>query len=169
MVWGKAIAVKINGKYWMYWGDTNIFLASSDDLIHWIPVEDDKGQLLIVFGPRNGKFDSDLVESGPPAMLTDKGILLIYNSKNLPSKGDTTLAKGTYAASQILLNKNDPSKVLQRMDSWFIKPDKPYEISGQVNHVCFVEGLVNFKSKWFLYYGTADSKIAVAINEPGNK
>ncbi len=166
---GKAIAVKINGKYWMYWGDTNIFLASSDDLIHWTPVEDDNGQLLIVFGPRNGKFDSDLVESGPPAMLTDKGILLIYNSKNLPSKGDTTLAKGTYAASQILLDKNDPSKVLQRMDSWFIKPDKPYEISGQVNHVCFVEGLVNFKSKWFLYYGTADSKIAVAINEPGNK
>jgi len=110
-----------------------------------------------------------LVESGPPAMLTDKGILLIYNSKNLPSKGDTTLAEGTYAASQILLDKNDPSKVLLRMGSWFIKPDKPYEISGQVNHVCFVEGLVNFKSKWFLYYGTADSKIAVAINEPGYK
>ncbi len=160
---GKAIAVKINGKYWMYWGDTDIFLASSDDLIHWIPVEDDKGNLLSVFGPRKGKFDSDLVESGPPAMLIDSGVLLIYNSRNVPAKGDTNLAGGTYAVSQILLDKNDPSKVLQRMSNYFIAPDKPYEISGQVNHVCFAEGLVNYKDKWFLYYGTADSKIAVAV------
>jgi predicted GH43/DUF377 family glycosyl hydrolase len=34
---------------------------------------------------------------------------------------------------------------------------------GEVNDVCFVEGLVHFKGKWFMYYGTADSKIAVAI------
>jgi len=159
----KAVAAKINGKYWMYWGDTNIFLASSDDLIHWTPVEDNDGKLVIVFGPRKGKFDSDLVEPGPPAMLTEKGIELIYNSRNVPSKGDTSLSEGTYAASQILLDKSDPSKVLQRMDTYFIKPDRPYEISGQVNHVCFVEGLVNYRNKWFLYYGTADSKIAVAV------
>jgi len=160
---GKAVATRINGKYWMYWGDTNIFLASSDDLIHWTPVETIDGKLLSVFGPRKGKFDSDLVESGPPAMLTDKGIVLIYNSRNVLAKGDTSLAEGTYAASEILLDKNNPSKVMQRMDTWFIKPDKSYEISGQVNHVCFLEGLVNYKSKWFLYYGTADSKIAVAV------
>jgi len=160
---GKAIAAKINGKYWMYWGDTNIFLASSFDLIYWTPVEDNDGRLLSVFGPRKGKFDSDLVEPGPPAMLTDKGIVLMYNSRNVPSKGDSSLPEGTYAASEILLDKNDPSKVLQRMDTSFIKPDKPYEISGQVNHVCFLEGLVSYKNKWFLYYGTADSKIAVAV------
>lgn len=159
----KATAVKINGKYWMYWGDTNIFLASSDDLIHWTPVEDGQGNLVVVFGPRNGKFDSDIVESGPPAMLTDSGVVLIYNSRNEPAKGDTTLAKGTYAAAQVLLDKTDPSKVLKRMDNYFIKPEKPYEITGQVNQVCFVEGLVNYKQKWFLYYGTADSKIAVAV------
>jgi len=161
----KAIAVKINGKYWMYWGDTDIFLAFSDDLVHWTPVEDNNGKLLPVIKPRTGKFDSDLVEPGPPAMLTDAGIILIYNSRNVPSKGDTSLPEGTYAASQILFDKNDPSKILQRMESYFIKPDKPYEISGQVNHVCFVEGLVNFKNKWFLYYGTADSKVAVAVKQ----
>jgi predicted GH43/DUF377 family glycosyl hydrolase len=44
-----------------------------------------------------------------------------------------------------------------------MKPDNIYEISGQVGHVCFAEGLVNYKGKWFLYYGTADSKIAVAV------
>ncbi len=159
----KVVAAKVNGKYWMYWGDTDIFLASSDDLIHWSPVETTEGKLLSVFGPRKGKFDSDLVEPGPPAMLTDKGILLIYNSRNVPLKGDTTLAEGTYSASQILFDKNDPAKVIGRMENYFIKPDRPYETAGQVNHVCFVEGLVNYKGKWYLYYGTADSKIAVAI------
>jgi predicted GH43/DUF377 family glycosyl hydrolase len=158
---GKAIATKINGKYWMYWGDTDIFIAYSDDLVHWTPLESD-GKLVTVFGPRKGKFDSDLVEPGPPSMLTDKGVVLIYNSRNVPSKGDSSLPEGTYAASQILLDKNNPSTVLERMDGYFISPDKPYEVTGQVNRVCFVEGLVNYKGKWFLYYGTADSKIAVA-------
>src|SRR6476620_9403192 len=85
----KAIAAKINGKYWIYWGDTNIFLASSDDLIHWMPLEGNDNKLLSAFGPRKGKFDSDLVEPGPPAMLTEKGIVLMYNSRNVPSKGDS--------------------------------------------------------------------------------
>jgi len=160
---GKAIAVKINGLYWMYWGDTDIFLASSPDLINWTPIETTDNKLLTVFGPRNGKFDSDLVEPGPPAMLTDKGIVLMYNSRNVLAKGDSSLREHTYSASQILLDANDPSKVLDRMDTYFIKPDKPYEITGQVNQVCFIEGLVNFKDRWYLYYGTADSKIAVAV------
>ena len=161
---GKAIAVKIRDWYYMYWGDTDIFLAASDDLINWITVLVKTDSSETVFGPRPKKFDSRLVESGPPAMLTDSGILLIYNSMNLGgANGDTTLAEGTYAASQILFDKNDPTKVIDRMDTYFMKPDKPYEITGQVNHVCFVEGLVNYKGKWFLYYGTADSKIAVAV------
>ncbi|MFT3750247.1 MAG: hypothetical protein QM768_18160 [Agriterribacter sp.] len=86
----------------------------------------------------------------------------MYNSRNSPVSGDKSLPEGTYAAGQILLDKNDPLKVIDRCDNYFIKPDKPYEISGQVNHVCFIEGLVQFNNKWFLYYGTADSKIAVA-------
>jgi predicted GH43/DUF377 family glycosyl hydrolase len=160
---GKAIAIRVNGKYWMYWGDTDIFLASSNDLINWMPVENNEGKLVSVFGPRKGKFDSDLVEPGPAAMSTDNGIVLIYNSRNIPAKGDTTLAEGTYTVSQILLDRNDPSKVVDRMNTYFMKPEKDYEITGQVNHVCFAEGLVNYKNKWFLYYGTADSKIGVAV------
>ncbi len=165
---GSPVAVKVNGKYWMYWGDTNIFLASSDDLVNWSPIEEKDSVLQIVFGPRVGKFDSELVEPGPAAMQTDSGIVLIYNSRNVLAKGDTSLPEGTYAAGQILFDKNNPAKVIDRSEHYFIKPDKPYEITGQVNEVCFVEGLVYFKGKWFLYYGTADSKIAVAINSTGN-
>jgi predicted GH43/DUF377 family glycosyl hydrolase len=175
---GKIIATKVNGKYWMYWGDLFIWAATSDDLINWSPVEMQPGEkpgatlkgqavnmpdLKIVIPTRIKKFDSDLVEPGPPAMITDEGILLIYNSRNVPSIGDTSLVEGTYAAGQVLLDKNDPTKIIDRLDNYFIKPDKPYEITGQVNQVCFLEGLVHFKGKWFLYYGTADSKIAVAV------
>lgn len=177
---GKIIATRVNGKYWMYWGDVNIWAAVSDDLVNWTPVLYNEGEkpsiplrhnapevaeVKIVFGPRNKYFDSDLVEPGPPAMLTDKGIVLIYNSRNVPNIGDSSLAEGTYAASQILMDRNDPTKVIERMGTYFMKPDKPYETTGQVNHVCFVEGLARFKNQWFLYYGTADSKIAVAVSK----
>ncbi len=192
-VWSKAgsivckregdlmIATRINGKYWMYFGESNIFLAHSDDLINWTPIERDSSpsfsteelighstevpDLLPVLMTRKGKFDSHLIEPGPPAILTDKGILLIYNSKNSEVFGDSSFAPKTYAAGQALFDKNDPSKMINRLDSTFFKPDKPYEIDGQINHVCFLEGLVHFKGKWFMYYGTADSKIAVAIKE----
>ncbi len=175
----KFVATKINGKYWMYFGDTDIFLAHSGDLINWTPVEKSKGEipdsidnkngkvsLFPVLKPRKGKFDSQLVESGPFALITKKGILLIYNSKNSKVHGDTTLPAGTYSAGQALFDNNNPEKLIARTQSNFIKPDKPYEITGQVNNVVFVEGLAYFKSKWFLYYGTADTKIAVAVYTP---
>jgi len=177
---GKIIATKINGKYWMYWGDQNIWAATSTDLINWEPVEMQasdkapialKGQALnmpllkIVVPTRDHLFDADLVESGPPAMLTDKGILLIYNSRNLKNIGDTSLPDGTYTGGQVMLDKNDPTKIIGRLDHYFFKPDKPYELTGQVNNVCFLEGLASYQGKWFLYYGTADSKIAVATRK----
>jgi predicted GH43/DUF377 family glycosyl hydrolase len=177
---GKIIATKINGKYWMYWGDQNIWAATSTDLIHWEPFEmqvDEsapivlKGQALnmpqlrIIIPTRDKKFDSDLVEPGPPAMLTEKGILLIYNSRNLKNIGDTSLADGTYTAGQVLLDKNNPLQVLHRLNYYFIKPERSYELVGEVNNVCFLEGLSQFKNQWFLYYGTADSKIAVAVRK----
>jgi len=74
------------------------------------------------------------------------------------------LPKFTYAAGQALFDKNEPWKIIDRTASYFIHPDKDYEKVGEVNEVCFVEGLVNFQNKWFLYYGTADSKIAVAVH-----
>ena len=160
----KIIAHKINGRYWMYFGDTDLFLASSEDLLHWTPVEED-GKLKPVLQPRKNYFDSRLVESGPYALLDEKGIVLIYNGMNADEGGDPRYAKGAYCAGQALFDTSDPSKVIGRLEAPFMKPDKDYEISGQVNQVCFLEGMVPFKGQWFLYYGTADSKIAVAVSD----
>ena len=171
----RLIATKINEKYWMYWGESSIYMATSNNLIDWTPIIEknpEKMQLdtmrnytvpfQILFTTRKGKFDSELVEPGPPAIITNTGIVFIYNSKNSPEYGDKHLAPGTYAAGQVITSTKDPTQVVKRMDKWFISPDQPYEITGQVNNVCFVEGLAPYHQKWFLYYGTADSKIAVA-------
>lgn len=169
-------AEKINGLYWMYWGDKYIWLASSPDLLHWTPLQQTPdnnydsvyagyniSNLKIAIPTRKKMFDCDIVESGPPAMLTSKGILLVYNCRNVPAIGDTSLPEGTYTVSQVLLDKNEPDKILERMNTYFLKPEQPYEFSGEVNNVCFAEGMVFYKNKWWLYYGTADSKIAVAV------
>lgn len=163
----KMIAKRINGKYWMYFGDTNIFMASSDDLINWEVAENsESGKMISVLHPRMGYFDSRLVEPGPYAMVKEEGILLIYNGSNAENFNDTTLPKFTYSAGQALFDKNMPYKQIDRKENSFIRPDKDYEKEGEVNEVCFVEGLVYFNEKWFLYYGTADSKIAVAVYHP---
>lgn len=163
---GKMVAQKINGKYWMYWGDVNMNVATSDDLISWTPIVNDDGSFKSVFSPRPGMFDSRLVEPGPPPLIREDGILFIYNSMNLDEGGDPRLPAGTYAAGQVLLDLNDPTKVLKRTEKYFMHPEQEYEITGQIGNVCFLEGLVLFKGSWYLYYGTADSKIAVATYRP---
>ena len=160
----RVIATRINGRYWMYFGDTDLFMAYSDDLIHWQPLLEQQ-KLKPVLKPRNGYFDSRLVESGPFALLTGDGIVLIYNGMNADEGGDPNLPRGAYCAGQALFDAEDPSRLIGRLERSFMKPDKDYEIEGQVNQVCFLEGMVPFKGKWFLYYGTADSRIAVAVKE----
>jgi len=140
------IATKIKDFFWMYWGDTKIFLARSRNLVDWVPVKDNAGNLKEIFGPREGYFDSDLVEPGPPAILTENGIILIYNSRyKSGGESDPALPEGTYSAGQVLLDPENPSNVIDRTESYFISPDRNYEMTGQVGNVCFVEGLSLFK------------------------
>jgi predicted GH43/DUF377 family glycosyl hydrolase len=124
----KLIATKINGKYWMYWGETDIYLATSDNLIDWEPVLKEertgkrvasykgKGQYDVQFDEpklylktaveiRAGRFDSHLVEPGPPAILTNKGIFFIYNGCNDGIIGDSTVKPWAYTVGQVMFDK----------------------------------------------------------------
>lgn len=160
---GEMRAKKIQGTYWMYFGDTDLFMAQSEDLIHWEVLENEENKKMVsVLHPRAGYFDSRLVEPGPYALWTPEGINLIYNGSNAANNNDPALPKFTYAAGQALFDAQQPYKLIDRTQGYFIYPDKDYEKIGEVNEVCFVEGLVYFKNQWFLYYGTGDSKIAVA-------
>ena len=169
---GKQVLTKIDGKYFMYWGEHAVYVATSDDLVNWTPILDEKNELATVIKPRPQYFDSALTECGPPAILTDKGIVLLYNGKNQTndSKRDKRFTAGAYCAGQILTDPKEPLKVLQRLDVPFFRPMASFEKSGQyVDGTVFIEGLVFFKNKWYLYYGCADSQVSVAIYDPAKK
>lgn len=162
----KLTAVRINGKYWMYFGVPHIYLASSEDLINWVPVEDYAGNLAPVLNPRPGYFDSWLVEAGPPPLLTENGILVLYNAGNSQNIGDKNLGNRTYTGGQALFDPTQPWKIIDRSDHAFIKPELNFEKSGQYQDgTTFIEGLVRFKDRWYLYYGTADSMVGVVRTE----
>jgi predicted GH43/DUF377 family glycosyl hydrolase len=146
----------------MYWGEGAIHLATSSDLIRWTPVEDARGEPIEVLRPRAGRFDSSFPETGPPPVLTRRGIVVIYNGKNATSGGDPNLAANTYAAGEALFDAKNPAKLLARTEDPVLQPTLPYEKTGQYSAgTTFAEGLVYFHDRWFLYYGCADSLVAV--------
>jgi predicted GH43/DUF377 family glycosyl hydrolase len=161
----KQVIASIHGKYWMYWGEQHVYAATSTNLVDWKPEVDANGQLKQLFSPRPGYFDSDLTECGPPAIMTDKGIILFYNGKNHPGDGgDKRFNGNSYCAGQALFARTDPSKLITRLAVPFLRPMEPFEKSGQyVNGTVFIEGLVYFQKKWLLYYGCADSRVGVAV------
>ena len=161
-VWSKSgaiLAEPVDGRYVMYFGDTSIWAAFSDDLIRWTPVREP------VFGPSPDPdaFDSVLVEPGPRPLMTDEGILLVYNAARSIGGGGLR-----YSAGQVLLSKEDPTVVLERTREPFFEPESDDETKGQVGNVVFLEGLVEHRGTFFLYYGMADSKIGVATYRPSS-
>ncbi len=165
VVGDRVIATRVNGKYWMYFGVPDVAVAMSDNLVDWTPLEDADGRLVKALSPRPGYFDSWLVEGGPPALITARGIVVIYNAGNSGAYGDSTLPARVYTGGQALFDPHNPLKLLARSDAPFIKPTRDYEKTGQYPEgTTFVEGLVPFKGRWFLYYGTADSRVGVAVS-----
>jgi beta-1,2-mannosidase len=159
---GRLIAAKIDGRYWMFWGEGAIRLATSGDLIQWTPVENAQGAPIELLRPRAGHFDSSFPETGPPPVLTEAGIVVLYNGKNAPVEGDAKLGANAYAAGEALFDAHDPSHLLAQTEHPDLKPEMPYEKTGQyVAGTTFAEGLVYFQGQWFLYYGCADSLVGV--------
>lgn len=166
---GRMKMARINGKYLMYWGEEYVAAATSDDGITWEPVLTESGDLFHLIEPRNGHFDSQLTECGPPAVVTENGILLLYNGKNHGdnNRTDVNYPSNTYAAGQVLFSLDNPYEVKERLDNAFFRPMVSYEKSGQyAAGTVFVEGLVYKDGKWLLYYGCADSMVGVAIYDP---
>lgn len=166
---GRQTVARIDGRYWMYWGEKFVNVAVSDNLTDWTPLLGPDGELLRVLEPRDGYFDSELTECGPPAVVTDAGILLLYNGKNAAGKrGDGAYTPGAYCAGQALFDAADPTRLKGRLDKPFFVPEADFERSGQYPAgTVFIEGLVLHDGRWFLYYGCADSRVGVAVREAG--
>jgi len=185
---GRLVAARQDGKYWLYRGEGVIYAATSEDLIRWTPLEIDIAPdryltwnpgadgratgwkidrvpgamgLHPIAGPRRRRFDSLLTEPGPPALVTEAGIVLIYNGANHFELGDPSTPPFAYQPGQLLLDAADPTAVIGRAREPFLRID-PAEAEGQVGNVCFAQGLVAFDGAWWLYVGLADSRLGVS-------
>jgi predicted GH43/DUF377 family glycosyl hydrolase len=166
LVDGRQVIARIDGRYWMYWGEHIVNLAWSENLSDWHPLLDGKGDLLAVARPRPYRFDSHLTECGPPAIMTDRGIVLVYNGRNATDgTGHPGIAPGTYTVGRMVFDPANPSRLIARSEEPFLAPTLPHEVTGQYKAgTTFAEGLVLFKGRWYLYYGTADSYVGVAVS-----
>ncbi len=171
---GAIIPEQINGRWWMYYLGTRtdsdgkardyMGLAVSDDLLHWRDATDQP-----VLPRRPGAFDSRVMEPGPAPFLTKAGIFLLYNGAN-----DNLV----YGPGWVLFDRNDPRRVIARADGPFVAPTLPWERSGTVPNVIFLEGVIRELDdpetnslKLTGYYGAADKyigalHIAVTTGKP---
>ncbi len=172
---GAIIPEKINGKWWMYYLGTRtdsdgkardyMGLASSDDLLHWRDATNQP-----VLERRPGAFDSRVMEPGPAPFVTEAGIFLLYNGAD---------DKLVYGPGWVLFDRRDPRRVIARADHSFVTPVLPWEKSGTVPNVIFLEGAIQSVQKSSAnhlevtgYYGAADKYIGalnISISLPAHQ
>ncbi|WP_248927652.1 glycoside hydrolase family 130 protein [Paenibacillus hamazuiensis] len=154
---GAIVPMRLGGRMVMYFGDTDIWIAYSDDGVRWEP----QPEPVMRRSPDPEAFDSELIEPGPAPILTEEGILLVYN-------GAKRLLRGKrrnllyYSVGQALFSYDDPAKLLRRTERPVFAPSTASEKKGQIDDVVFAEGLVFYRGVWRLYYGMADSRIGLA-------
>ena len=120
---GRLVAAWIGGRYWLYYGEGFIRLLTTEDFRRWTPVLD------FVVSPRPGRFDSAMAECSPPAVLTTRGIVLLYNGKNASgADADPALFPGVYANGQTLFDAKNPTRLLSRPEQSFFQPALPQRL-----------------------------------------
>ncbi len=103
---------------------------------------------------RQEHWDSWVRGAGPPPLRTDCGWLLFYHAIE-SSEPDR------YKLGAILLDTNDPTKVLYRSSQPVLAPDMHYENDWKPG-IVYATGAIIKDGTLFLYYGGGDKTISVA-------
>jgi len=128
----------------------DIWLAFSDDLLHW----DDHRSIM---GPLpNSEWESNKVGAAGPPLRTEDGWLLMYHG--VGGLGDSR----RYSLGVALLDLQDPTRVIARQAEPILEPELRWEIDGYVPNVVFSCGQAIVGKDIYVYYGGADTVIGVA-------
>lgn len=181
-LWSKSGGIfpeKINGKFWMLFGDRNIWFATSVDGIKW------QADLIPFLKPRKDNFDNIHIEMGPPPIKTKKGWLVLYHGIN---------EKRTYQLGFALLDLRKPEKILFRADEPLFLPSpnqdglvdiapgghaameqmgkeelkifaKRLKEKKQLPNVIFCNGACLIKNTLHIFYGINDTYIGTATTD----
>lgn len=101
-------------------------------------------------------YESRNVGGGATPIKTNKGWLLIYHAVEDTNEGRV------YRASAALLDKKNPLKLIGHLKEPLFSPEEKWEKTGNVSNVIFPAGTAIFGKKLYIYYGAADTRIAVA-------
>lgn len=148
----------INGKFYMLSrgmercgeGYSNekpaIWLSSSDDLLAW------DNYKLLMSGVE--EWESEKIGGSTPPIRTKDGWLLLYHG--------VSSVDHSYRVGAVLIDINDPSKILCRTKHFIMEPEAKFETDGYYNGCVFPTGIVNKDGELFIYYGAGDKVICLA-------
>jgi predicted GH43/DUF377 family glycosyl hydrolase len=129
-------------------GRASIWYAESPDLLHW-------GNHQCILRPRDTQWESMKIGGGAPPIKTDEGWLIITHGKGDGQK---------YSLFCVLLDLEEPWRVIRRADEPLLTPTELYETDGFFGNVVFSNGVVEKDGQVYIYYGAADETACVAIS-----
>jgi beta-1,2-mannobiose phosphorylase / 1,2-beta-oligomannan phosphorylase len=133
-------------------GGNYIWTSTSPDLLHW-------GHHKCIAKTRPGMWDSVRIGAGAAPTRTSRGWLEIYHGANEQNR---------YCLGALLLDLNDPTKVIARSQEPIMEPLAEYETKGFFSSVVFTNGVVENGDQLTVYYGAADLVVCGAtfsVNE----
>jgi predicted GH43/DUF377 family glycosyl hydrolase len=147
---------KVGGKYLALhrpnnsgFGKASIWYSESPDLLHW-------GNHRCLLRPRDNPWEAMKIGGGAPPLKTPQGWLVIYHGK-----GENSL----YSLFCLLLDLEQPYKILRQASHPLLVPTEPYEARGFFPNVIFSNGVVEHDGKILIYYGAADESVCVAVTD----
>ena len=140
---------KIGGRWVMYHRiPPHIWVAYSDDLANW-------GGASIILSPKE-EWEYFKLGGGAPPIKTKDGWLFTYHAVDM---------EWHYRLGAVLVDLNNPERILKRSKDPILEPEEEYEVDGVVPNVVFTCGAVVRDNRIFLYYAGADTVVCVATAE----
>lgn len=127
-------------------GKPNMWIAYSEDLIHW-------GEHALLMGCSSGAWEGGRIGGGAVPFMTEQGWLEIYHAATIDDR---------YCLGAVLLDAQYPEKVLAKSPEPILEPEMPYETSGFKQNVVFSCGAIVQGDVVTIYYGASDEVMAAA-------
>lgn len=138
---------KVGGRYLMFHRlPRRVWLAYSDDLKDWSDTR-------MIMEPRPGNWDGVSIGANGPPIKTEAGWLFIYHGY---------AEDRVYRTSAVLLDLNDPARVLSRPSGFILQPEETWELKGDVPNVVFSCSALPVGDQLYVYYAGADRVIGLA-------
>ncbi len=143
----------VKGKYYaanrpapQMFGEPSIWLAESDDLLHW-------GNQRLLMSTSPDGWDSGRVGCAFPPVKIDEGWLFVYHAADSTNR---------YCLGAMLLEADEPSIIKAKLPGPILEPTESYELEGFFGNVVFSCGAVTDGDDLHIYYGAADYEVALA-------